>query len=174
MQSCPNVLSHKYFKLLSPASKSCYHGRRCCAAEMSPQRKPSRLSLTHWCAGVIPCHSRHTALRARNGRHVSLSAPTLSGCNFSPLEESHTCFTLHLQNRRNKALGAEILLKHAIGRPGDFIRQLNKDQYTFIQHLFVITALLNLLDSKLQKCYSKQRTEIPIVNQCYYFINLGS
>lgn len=107
MQSCPNVLSHKYFKLLSPASKSCYHGSRCCAAEMSPQRKPSCLSLTPRCAAVTPCDSRHTVLHARNGRHVSLSAPTLSGCNFSPLEESHTCFTLHLQNRRNKALSQQ-------------------------------------------------------------------
>lgn len=132
----------------------------------APRESPlASHSRTHGCAGAIPCHSRHSALRARNGRHVSLSAPTLSGCNFSPLEESHTCFTLHPQNRRNKALSAEILLKHAIGRPGDFISQLNKDRYTFIlEHLFVITALLNLFDSKLQKCYSKQMTEMLIVN----------
>lgn len=142
---------------------------------MSPKRKPSCLSLMRWCAGVIPYDSWHTVLRAQNGRHVSLSAPTLPGCNFSPLEESHTCFTLHLQNRRNKALSAEILLKHAIGRPGDFISQLNKDQYTFIlEHLFVTTALLNLLDSKLQKGYSKQMTEIPIVIEGCYFITHGS
>lgn len=116
-------------------------------------------------AGVPVWFPATPGTHARNGGHVSLSAPNLPGCNFSPLEESHTCFTLRLQNRRNKALSAEILLKHAIGRPGDFISQLNKDQYTCTpEHLFVITALLNLLDSKLQKRYSRQMTEMPIVN----------
>lgn len=142
---------------------------------MPPRWAPRESPLTSPSLAGVPAGSPHTFLRALNADYVSVSASALSGCNFSPLEQTHTCFTLHVQNRRNKALSTEILLKHAIGRPEDIIERLNNDQYAFgVEILPVIPAPLDPPDSKLQSVILSRMTEMPIVNQCHYFIIPGT
>lgn len=161
VQPHPNVQSHKYFKLLSHASKRVIMAASAARPRWAPRESPLT---SHSLAGV-PANSLHTLLCALNDGYVSVSASTPSGCNFSPLEQTHTCFTLRLQNGRNKALSTEILLKHAVGRPGDIIKQLNKDPYSFgLEILSVIPALLDPLDSMLQSVTLSRMTEMHVVN----------
>ena len=115
-----------------------------CRLDEPPEKALS--PLTHSPARqLIPCTP---LLHALNDDYVSAHASALSGCNFSPLEQTHTCFTLRLQNGRNKALSIEILLKQARGRPGDIIKQLNKDQYTFsLEILLSLLLRIHLIPS---------------------------
>lgn len=142
VQSRPNVQSHKYFKLLSPASERVV---MMAASAALPRWAPRESPLTSRSLAGVPAGSPRTSLRAPNDNYVSFSAGNLSGCNFSPPEQTHTCFTLHLQNGSNKALSTEILLKHATGRPGDIIEHLNKGQYTFGREVLLSPLFCNHL-----------------------------
>lgn len=155
-----HLCSHTNTLSCSPASKRVVV---MAAGAALPSWVPGKSPLTSLSLTGVPADSLHTLLHAPNDGYVSVSASTLSACNFTHLEQTHTCFTLHLQNGRNKVLSTEILLKHATGRPGDIIKQLN--QYTFsLETLPVTPALLDLLDSKLQSVILSRITEMPVVN----------
>lgn len=154
MQSHPNVQSHKYFQQLSPAGKRVVITA---ASAVPPRWAPRESPLTSHSLTGMPANSLHTLLRALNDGYISVSASTISGCNFTPLEQTRTCFTPHLQNRRNKALSTEILLKHATSRPADIIKQLNKDQYTFgLEILSCYPCSTGCAWFQVAKCYPKQ------------------